>query len=141
MGNEESRLVDDTMRPTVLEARNIDAVAKYIKDYHVRRIVLMVLTFPTFPQLYFQGFLLYDSLVLTRNYRLEPESAPQPVSPIFAPLTLDCMPTWLFWTWSNPKMYSTLNFSERTQSLSMHWLVNCTRVAIVPPSPTHLSSS
>lgn len=53
MGNEESRLVDETMRPSVLEARNINAVAKYIKENDVRRIVLMVLKFPTYLQLYF----------------------------------------------------------------------------------------
>ncbi|KAJ5291180.1 NAD-dependent protein deacetylase hst2-1 [Penicillium angulare] len=42
MGNEESTLVDESIRPSVLETRNIDAVAKYIKDYKVRNVVLMV---------------------------------------------------------------------------------------------------
>lgn len=42
MGNEESTMVDDSTRPSVLEARNIDAVAKYIKQHKVRRIVVMV---------------------------------------------------------------------------------------------------
>lgn len=42
MGNEESTLVDDSTRPTVLEARNIEAVAKYIKERNARRIVVMV---------------------------------------------------------------------------------------------------
>ncbi|KAJ5097518.1 NAD-dependent protein deacetylase hst2-1 [Penicillium angulare] len=42
MGNEESTLVDESTLPSVLEARNINAVAKYIKDYNVRNVVLMV---------------------------------------------------------------------------------------------------
>lgn len=42
MGNEESTMVDDSTRPSVLEARNTDAVAKYIKEHKVRRIVVMV---------------------------------------------------------------------------------------------------
>lgn len=44
MGNEESTMVDDSTHPSVLEARNIDAVAKYIKQNKVRRIVVMVRT-------------------------------------------------------------------------------------------------
>ena len=42
MGNEESSMVDDSTRPSVLEARNIEAVAKYIKEHEVKSIVVMV---------------------------------------------------------------------------------------------------
>ncbi|KAJ6086054.1 NAD-dependent protein deacetylase hst2-1 [Penicillium sp. IBT 16267x] len=42
MGNEESSIVDESTRPSVLDARNIDAVAKYVRDYNVRKVVLMV---------------------------------------------------------------------------------------------------
>lgn len=42
MGNEPSTLVDEKMPPSVLEARNIQAVAKYIKEKKVRRVVVMV---------------------------------------------------------------------------------------------------
>jgi NAD-dependent histone deacetylase SIR2 len=42
MGNESSTLVDENTHPSVLEARTVDAVAKYIKEKHVRRIVVMV---------------------------------------------------------------------------------------------------
>lgn len=42
MGNESSTLVDEKTPPSVLEARNIEAVAKYIKEKPVRRIVVMV---------------------------------------------------------------------------------------------------
>lgn len=42
MGNEESSVVDDSTAPSVLEARNIEGVAKYIKQRDVRRIVVMV---------------------------------------------------------------------------------------------------
>jgi NAD-dependent histone deacetylase SIR2 len=42
MGNEESSMVDDSTRPSVLEARNMEAVAKYIKEREVKRIVVMV---------------------------------------------------------------------------------------------------
>lgn len=46
MGNEESSMVDDSTRPSVLEGRSIEAVAKYIKEHNVQRIVVMVcLTF------------------------------------------------------------------------------------------------
>lgn len=41
MGNESSTLVDEKTPPSVLEARNIEAVAKYIKEKPVRRIVVM----------------------------------------------------------------------------------------------------
>jgi len=41
MGNEAS-VVDDATRPSVLEARNIEAVAKYIKKNNVQKIVVMV---------------------------------------------------------------------------------------------------
>ncbi|KAJ6135921.1 SIR2 family histone deacetylase [Penicillium capsulatum] len=42
MGNEESTVVDESTRPSVLEARNIQAVAKYIKQHNAKRIVVMV---------------------------------------------------------------------------------------------------
>jgi NAD-dependent histone deacetylase SIR2 len=42
MGNETSTVVDEKTSPSVLEARNIEAVAKYIKEKDVRRIVVMV---------------------------------------------------------------------------------------------------
>lgn len=42
MGNEESVMVDDSTSPSVLEARSIEAVAKYIKERNVKRIVVMV---------------------------------------------------------------------------------------------------
>ena len=42
MGNESSSLVDENTSPSVLEARNIDAVAKYVKEKQVRRVVVMV---------------------------------------------------------------------------------------------------
>ncbi|KAJ5414064.1 NAD-dependent protein deacetylase hst2-1 [Penicillium cosmopolitanum] len=42
MGNEESTVVDESTRPSVLEARSMEAVAKYIKQNDVKRIVLMV---------------------------------------------------------------------------------------------------
>ncbi|KAI9369283.1 DHS-like NAD/FAD-binding domain-containing protein [Aspergillus egyptiacus] len=42
MGNESSAMVDENTRPSVLEARTVEAVAKYIKEKHVRRIVVMV---------------------------------------------------------------------------------------------------
>lgn len=42
MSNEESTMVDDSTRPSVLEARNIKAVAKYSQQKRVLRIVVMV---------------------------------------------------------------------------------------------------
>ncbi|KAL4874158.1 hypothetical protein BDV12DRAFT_159209 [Aspergillus spectabilis] len=42
MGNESSTVVDENTSPSVLEARTVDAVAKYIKEKDVRRIVVMV---------------------------------------------------------------------------------------------------
>lgn len=42
MGNEESSLVDESTQPSVLEARSMEAVAKYIQENNVKRIVLMV---------------------------------------------------------------------------------------------------
>lgn len=42
MGNEESTMVDDSVMPSVLEARNIDAVAKYMKENDVKKVVVMV---------------------------------------------------------------------------------------------------
>jgi NAD-dependent histone deacetylase SIR2 len=52
MGNEESSMVDDSTRPSVLEGRNMEAVAKYIKERNVQRIVVMV--YPTFSNHLFQ---------------------------------------------------------------------------------------
>lgn len=42
MGNEESTMIDDSIAPSVLEERNIEAVAKYIKKHNVKKVVLMV---------------------------------------------------------------------------------------------------
>jgi len=42
MGNESSALVDESTPPQTLEARTIEAVAKYIRERDVRRIVVMV---------------------------------------------------------------------------------------------------
>ena len=42
MGNEESTVVDDSTWPSVLETRSMEAVAKYIKEKDVKKIVLMV---------------------------------------------------------------------------------------------------
>jgi NAD+-dependent protein deacetylase SIR2 len=42
MGNESSTPVDESVPPTSLYARNIDAVAKYIQDRDCKRIVVMV---------------------------------------------------------------------------------------------------
>ena len=42
MGNESSTPVDESVPPTTLYARNIDAVAKYIKERDAKRIVVMV---------------------------------------------------------------------------------------------------
>lgn len=42
MGNEESTVVDEATQPSILEARSMEAVAKYIKQNDVKRIVLMV---------------------------------------------------------------------------------------------------
>ena len=42
MGNESSTPVDESVLPNTLYARNIDAVAKYMKDRDVKRIVVMV---------------------------------------------------------------------------------------------------
>jgi NAD-dependent histone deacetylase SIR2 len=41
MGNEESTM-DDSTAPSVLEARTVAAVAKYIKEHDVKRVVVMV---------------------------------------------------------------------------------------------------
>lgn len=35
-------MVDDSTHPSVLEGRNMEAVAKYIKERDVKRIVVMV---------------------------------------------------------------------------------------------------
>ncbi|PWY92935.1 NAD-dependent deacetylase sirtuin-2 [Aspergillus heteromorphus CBS 117.55] len=42
MGNESSTVVDDSTPPSVLEARNLEGVAKYIKQRSVQRVVVMV---------------------------------------------------------------------------------------------------
>ncbi|PYI00828.1 SIR2 family histone deacetylase [Aspergillus sclerotiicarbonarius CBS 121057] len=42
MGNESSTMVDEHTPPTVLEARTIEAVAKYIEQRSVQRVVVMV---------------------------------------------------------------------------------------------------
>lgn len=42
MGNEASTLVDENTPPQTLEARNIESVAKYIREKNVRHIVVMV---------------------------------------------------------------------------------------------------
>lgn len=42
MGNEESTMVDDSTAPSVLEARTVEAVAEYIKEHNVKRVVTMV---------------------------------------------------------------------------------------------------
>lgn len=47
MGNEESAMADGSTHPSVLEARNIEGVAKYITERNVKRIVVMVWSPPT----------------------------------------------------------------------------------------------
>lgn len=42
MGNEESVMADSGTPPQTLEARSVDAVAKYIHEKKVRRIVVLV---------------------------------------------------------------------------------------------------
>ena len=42
MGNESSTPVDEATPPTTLRTRNIEAVAQYIKDKDVKKIVVMV---------------------------------------------------------------------------------------------------
>ncbi|RMZ87058.1 hypothetical protein DV736_g5717, partial [Chaetothyriales sp. CBS 134916] len=42
MGNESSTLVDESVPPITLYARNLDAVAKYVKERDVKNIVVMV---------------------------------------------------------------------------------------------------
>ncbi|KAL4896274.1 DHS-like NAD/FAD-binding domain-containing protein [Aspergillus ambiguus] len=42
MGNEPSTVVDENTPPSVLESRSIEAVAKYIREKNVRKIVVMV---------------------------------------------------------------------------------------------------
>lgn len=42
MGNESSTSVDESVPSTTLYARNLDAVARYIKERDVKRIVVMV---------------------------------------------------------------------------------------------------
>lgn len=44
MGNESSTLVDEKTPPSVLAARNMQAVAQYIKEKRIRRVVIMVCT-------------------------------------------------------------------------------------------------
>lgn len=47
MGNESSTLIDEKTPPSVLEARTIEAIAKYVKQKPVKRVVVMVWTFPS----------------------------------------------------------------------------------------------
>lgn len=42
MGNEESTMVDPSIRPTTLTARTTDALAKYIAEGRARKIVVLV---------------------------------------------------------------------------------------------------
>ena len=42
MGQDSSTLVDDNTPPETLQARNVDAVAKYINNGRKKRIVVMV---------------------------------------------------------------------------------------------------
>ncbi|BCS30283.1 SIR2 family NAD-dependent protein deacylase [Aspergillus puulaauensis] len=42
MGNESSTVVDENTPPSVLQARTVEAVAKYVKEKQVRRVVVMV---------------------------------------------------------------------------------------------------
>ncbi|RMZ81690.1 hypothetical protein DV737_g2397, partial [Chaetothyriales sp. CBS 132003] len=42
MGNESSSPVDESVPPLTLRARNLDAVAKYVKEHDVKNIVVMV---------------------------------------------------------------------------------------------------
>ncbi|RDW74712.1 SIR2 family NAD-dependent protein deacylase [Aspergillus mulundensis] len=42
MGNESSTIVDEKTPPSVLEARTVDAVAKYVREKPVRQVVVMV---------------------------------------------------------------------------------------------------
>ncbi|KAL4927405.1 SIR2 family NAD-dependent protein deacylase [Aspergillus undulatus] len=42
MGNESSTIVDENTPPSVLEARTVEALAKYVKEKPVRRVVVMV---------------------------------------------------------------------------------------------------
>jgi hypothetical protein len=44
MGNESSVPVEDDVRPATLRERTLEAVADYIKEKNVRRIVVMVHT-------------------------------------------------------------------------------------------------
>jgi len=44
MGNESSIEVDESTVPLVLEARNIEALAKYVKQHNVNKVVVMVCT-------------------------------------------------------------------------------------------------
>ena len=45
MGNESSTPVEEHVPPQTLESRSMEAVAKYIKEQHVQRIVVMVSAF------------------------------------------------------------------------------------------------
>jgi NAD-dependent histone deacetylase SIR2 len=44
MGNEASTEVDESTAPLVLEARNIEALVKYVKQHNVNKVVVMVCT-------------------------------------------------------------------------------------------------
>lgn len=84
MGNEESSMVDDSTRPSVLDARNIDAVAKYIKQRNVKRIVVMV------------GYTSQRTTrkKLTGSYRWARESVQRQAFQISGHQILDSMPIW-----------------------------------------------
>lgn len=47
MGNESSTVVEDHVPPQTLEGRTIEAVAKYIHEKDVQRIVVMVRVAPS----------------------------------------------------------------------------------------------
>jgi hypothetical protein len=83
MGQEESRMVDDKTPPETLESRSVEAIAKYIKDGKVKRIVVMVSAIVTGIQ---------DHLLIF-GHRLELESVHQRESPISDLQTLVYMPT------------------------------------------------
>lgn len=42
-------MVNDSAHPSVLEARNIDAIARYVKKHNVHKIVIMVGEIPMPP--------------------------------------------------------------------------------------------
>lgn len=42
-------MVDDSIAPSVLEARSIEAVAQYIEEHDVKKVVVMVCRYPSRP--------------------------------------------------------------------------------------------